>query len=300
MGVIQGRMYDYNNGRFLSVDPFIQSPSSTQSLNPYTYIQNNPLSGTDPTGYIAVPLIPLLLNPVSREAIRQVATQAARVATKALIAGAVYLSARIAEKSAGVVFRITCDSSCNNQNPGFESADPSQVTLGTPVADTIDSSEGFEQADPSSISTAGGGADNGISSQGTIMTSQENDTSNVESDTPGERLDDLIANSENSKRTPGNTNISEFPDGDSDTLFDEFNKIGGDVITDKKDLKVSNLDDGRTVIARTRSRDGRPTLEVQKKRPNGDKRPSEKIRFGQQTKTTTGSHIPDNLKNRGN
>ena len=51
MGVIQGRMYDYNNGRFLSVDPFIQSPTSTQSMNPYTYIFNNPLSGTDPTGY---------------------------------------------------------------------------------------------------------------------------------------------------------------------------------------------------------------------------------------------------------
>ena len=44
-------MYDYNNGRFLSVDPFIQNPGSTQSLNPYTYIFNNPLSGTDPSGY---------------------------------------------------------------------------------------------------------------------------------------------------------------------------------------------------------------------------------------------------------
>jgi hypothetical protein len=48
---MNGRMYDYNNGRFLSVDPFIQAPTSTQSLNPYTYIFNNPLSGTDPTGY---------------------------------------------------------------------------------------------------------------------------------------------------------------------------------------------------------------------------------------------------------
>jgi hypothetical protein len=49
-------MYDYNNGRFLSVDPFIQAPTSTQSLNPYTYIFNNPLSGIDPTGYQAEPL----------------------------------------------------------------------------------------------------------------------------------------------------------------------------------------------------------------------------------------------------
>jgi hypothetical protein len=34
------------------VDPFIQSPTSTQSINPYSYIMNNPLAGTDPTGYV--------------------------------------------------------------------------------------------------------------------------------------------------------------------------------------------------------------------------------------------------------
>lgn len=48
---MNGRAYDYNLGRFLSVDPIIQFPSNSQSLNPYSYIFNNPLSGTDPTGY---------------------------------------------------------------------------------------------------------------------------------------------------------------------------------------------------------------------------------------------------------
>jgi RHS repeat-associated protein len=48
---MNGRAYDYNLGRFLSVDPFIQFPLNSQSLNPYSYILNNPLSGTDPTGY---------------------------------------------------------------------------------------------------------------------------------------------------------------------------------------------------------------------------------------------------------
>ncbi|MDX3775554.1 RHS repeat-associated core domain-containing protein [Chromatiaceae bacterium AAb-1] len=54
MGLIHmnGRAYDYNLGRFLSVDPFIQSPGNSQSLNPYSYIMNNPLAGTDPTGYV--------------------------------------------------------------------------------------------------------------------------------------------------------------------------------------------------------------------------------------------------------
>jgi len=39
---MNGRAYDYNLGRFLSVDPFIQSPGNSQSLNPYSYIMNNP------------------------------------------------------------------------------------------------------------------------------------------------------------------------------------------------------------------------------------------------------------------
>ena len=50
---MNGRAYDYNLGRFLSVDPFIQAPGNSQSMNPYSYIMNNPLSGTDPSGYTA-------------------------------------------------------------------------------------------------------------------------------------------------------------------------------------------------------------------------------------------------------
>jgi len=50
---MNGRVYDYNLGRFLSVDPFIQAPGNSQSMNPYSYIMNNPLSGTDPSGYLA-------------------------------------------------------------------------------------------------------------------------------------------------------------------------------------------------------------------------------------------------------
>ncbi len=48
---MNGRMYDYQLGRFLSVDPIIQNPENSQSLNPYSYILNNPFAGKDPTGY---------------------------------------------------------------------------------------------------------------------------------------------------------------------------------------------------------------------------------------------------------
>ncbi|MDT3337935.1 RHS repeat-associated core domain-containing protein, partial [Shewanella sp. SP1S1-7] len=50
---MNGRIYDFNVGRFLSVDPFLQFPENSQSANPYSYILNNPMSGTDPTGYAA-------------------------------------------------------------------------------------------------------------------------------------------------------------------------------------------------------------------------------------------------------
>jgi hypothetical protein len=48
---MNGRAYDYNLGRFTGVDPFIQFPLNSQSLNPYSYVLNSPFAGTDPTGY---------------------------------------------------------------------------------------------------------------------------------------------------------------------------------------------------------------------------------------------------------
>jgi len=49
------RLYDPGLGRFLSTDPLISHPGSTQSINPYSYVDNNPLNKTDPTGQAAMP-----------------------------------------------------------------------------------------------------------------------------------------------------------------------------------------------------------------------------------------------------
>lgn len=46
-----GRVYDPGIGRFVSADPFIQSPTNGQSFNRYSYVLNNPLSLVDPSGY---------------------------------------------------------------------------------------------------------------------------------------------------------------------------------------------------------------------------------------------------------
>lgn len=50
---MNGRIYDPLLGRFLSADPNVQSPKNTQSLNRFSYVMNNPLSATDPTGYFS-------------------------------------------------------------------------------------------------------------------------------------------------------------------------------------------------------------------------------------------------------
>lgn len=48
---MNGRVYDPQLGRFLSADPFVQSPTNSQSYNRYSYAWNNPLKYTDPSGY---------------------------------------------------------------------------------------------------------------------------------------------------------------------------------------------------------------------------------------------------------
>ncbi|WP_444895336.1 RHS repeat domain-containing protein [Microbulbifer sp. SSSA005] len=50
---MNGRIYDPTLGRFLSPDPLVQAPSYSQSWNRYSYVFNNPLSFTDPSGYEA-------------------------------------------------------------------------------------------------------------------------------------------------------------------------------------------------------------------------------------------------------
>ena len=47
---MNGRVYDPRLGRFLSPDPIVGDPTSSQSWNLYSYVGNNPLSYVDPTG----------------------------------------------------------------------------------------------------------------------------------------------------------------------------------------------------------------------------------------------------------
>jgi RHS repeat-associated protein len=48
---MNGRVQDSTLGRFLSADPYVTDPLSTQSFNRYSYVLNNALSYVDPSGF---------------------------------------------------------------------------------------------------------------------------------------------------------------------------------------------------------------------------------------------------------
>lgn len=64
---MNARLYDPIIGRFLSADTVIQFPETTQGYNRYTYVNNNPLSFTDPSGHFIDLLIGKFLGDLVAE-----------------------------------------------------------------------------------------------------------------------------------------------------------------------------------------------------------------------------------------
>ncbi len=75
-----GRVYDAEIGRFLSADPFVQDITNLQGLNRYSYVENNPLSYTDPSGFF----LKKLFNKVG-DALGDALSSIGRAVKKALV-----------------------------------------------------------------------------------------------------------------------------------------------------------------------------------------------------------------------
>jgi len=50
---MNGRIYDPRIGRFVQADPLVEDAFTTQGINRFAYVLNNPLSLTDPTGHLS-------------------------------------------------------------------------------------------------------------------------------------------------------------------------------------------------------------------------------------------------------
>lgn len=57
------RLYDPTLERFISADTIVPHPGDPQSLNRYSYVMNNPVNFTDPTGHCMVSALKRSLIP---------------------------------------------------------------------------------------------------------------------------------------------------------------------------------------------------------------------------------------------
>lgn len=74
---MNGRVFDPVIGRFISADPYVQFANNTQSYNRYSYVLNNLLSATDPSGFFLSGLtkkIKKFVKKVAKVAVRQAQT----------------------------------------------------------------------------------------------------------------------------------------------------------------------------------------------------------------------------------
>lgn len=58
---MNGRLYDPLLARFLSPDPYVQAPYNSQNYNRYSYVLNNPLKYSDPSGEIIFTTLALII-----------------------------------------------------------------------------------------------------------------------------------------------------------------------------------------------------------------------------------------------
>jgi RHS repeat-associated protein len=101
-----GRLYDPALGRFIQADPFVED-DATQGLNRYGYVLNNPLTLTDPTGYLT-----------GKQWLRLIATIAINVYMPGIVNGWLGIAADSAQAITGAMVAGTVSGAINGGTEG--------------------------------------------------------------------------------------------------------------------------------------------------------------------------------------
>jgi RHS repeat-associated protein len=88
---MNGRIYDSRIARFLQAAPFIDGETFTQGYNRYSYVRNNPLNATDPSGHFVFTLAAIAIT--ASEAFTVATAAHSILATASVFAGAGFLDA---------------------------------------------------------------------------------------------------------------------------------------------------------------------------------------------------------------
>ena len=197
VGVIHmnGRIYDPKIGRFLQADPFVQDPTNTQSLNRYSYVLNNPLNATDPSGYFLSLLVGAILAIKGTVDIAVIVSwMAAAAFADALIAGGDFMDALIAGISAAAFGGMGADFA--SLGGGFGATSAKVMAFGTlgGVTSLLQGGkfgDGFKSA---GISTISGALAGGVSSKLKLGTTGQSVTRIVAAGTASELTGGKFAN----------------------------------------------------------------------------------------------------------
>lgn len=113
---MNGRLYDPVLARFVSADPHVDNPFDLQSLNRYSYVNNNPLGFTDPSGYfkwskfrdkwlkpIVAAVVAWYVGPAVFKAVLPSAVGAVGATTGLGMTGSLWVGSAIAGAAAGAV-----------------------------------------------------------------------------------------------------------------------------------------------------------------------------------------------------
>ncbi|MGC6390114.1 VENN motif pre-toxin domain-containing protein, partial [Ewingella sp. S1.OA.A_B6] len=147
------------------------------------------------------------------------------------------------------------------KDSGTEDDTPS-ITDGQSIVDGRD--EAAKSRDPNVAKdlTDAGKAELGGTGSGTPGGWGPEDEENARSGEQKTTVDDLMSSSSKGQKTTGRSKLFERTGG-SDAANKEFDSLTPTEIKDIPGGRVGKLPDGRTVIVRERSTDGRPTLEIQ-------------------------------------